>query len=292
MLSHYDVLEVAPEATEMEVRKQYQLLALKLHPDKPAGDHKKFTQLQEAWTVLADPHQRAEYDLQLKRDLLYQQYPISEELFLEDLHYSCDEETTNYSHVCRCGGRYSITEEELLSLIDSEVAVMCDNCSLAIIVVLPIRVQTNHVRIHDGPQINSESTSEERVDQEVLLDAMGGQNCHGKSSLMENPLPNSDNFKDNKNSLEASETSDKCCASEKSVQMCSKCFENHDGMSCVRGDEQAFSSAGSSKFSFDAAFVPEVETPSSSSPSSNSQSPEFSYLCPSPKSPLRSAFHS
>ncbi|KAA0196632.1 hypothetical protein HAZT_HAZT003010 [Hyalella azteca] len=123
MLSHYDVLEVAPEATEMEVRKQYQLLALKLHPDKPAGDHKKFTQLQEAWTVLADPHQRAEYDLQLKRDLLYQQYPISEELFLEDLHYSCDEETTNYSHVCRCGGRYSITEEELLSLIDSEVAI-------------------------------------------------------------------------------------------------------------------------------------------------------------------------
>lgn len=68
MLSHYDVLGISPGASDIELRKQYQLLALKFHPDKPAGDHLQFTRLQEAWTVLADPHLKAEYDLQLKRD--------------------------------------------------------------------------------------------------------------------------------------------------------------------------------------------------------------------------------
>lgn len=68
MVSHYEVLGVNPEASEAEVRRQYQVLAVRLHPDKPAGSHQQFTQLQEAYTVLADPHQRAEYDIQLKRD--------------------------------------------------------------------------------------------------------------------------------------------------------------------------------------------------------------------------------
>lgn len=68
MLSHYEVLGVAPEASEGELRQQYQQRALQLHPDRPAGDHKLFTRLQEAWAVLADPHHRAEYDRQLRRD--------------------------------------------------------------------------------------------------------------------------------------------------------------------------------------------------------------------------------
>lgn len=68
MVTHYEVLGVSPKATDGEVRRQYQLMAVRLHPDKPAGSHTQFTQLQEAYTVLADPHQRAEYDLQLKRD--------------------------------------------------------------------------------------------------------------------------------------------------------------------------------------------------------------------------------
>lgn len=70
MISHYDVLGVAPEATLKEVKRKYHVMALRLHPDKSEGSHSQFGRLQEAWTVLADPHQRAEYDRQLKRDMV------------------------------------------------------------------------------------------------------------------------------------------------------------------------------------------------------------------------------
>ena len=68
MLSHYDVLGVEPEASASELKKCYQQLLLRLHPDKAPGKATQFNRLQEAWTVLVDPHQRAEYDKQLKRE--------------------------------------------------------------------------------------------------------------------------------------------------------------------------------------------------------------------------------
>ncbi|KAF2362997.1 DnaJ domain [Trinorchestia longiramus] len=278
MLSHYEVLGVPPEASDVEVRKQYQHLALKLHPDKPAGDHLKFTRLQEAWTVLADPHQRAEYDLQLKRDQLYQQYPISEELFLEDLQCSCAVDSPVYSHVCRCGGRYCISEEELQHITDSEVAVLCDNCSLAIIVVLPPRVLQNHSDSAGPVELKPEpETCELRL---LHVDGI----AESDSEL----LPVVD-------SLSCDEGSQSLCAEpceiDDPVENCEHSLTENSELPC-RKKVDNISLGNASRFCFDTACVTEVETPSSSSPSSNSQSPEFAYLCPSPKSPLRSALHS
>ncbi|KAF2007289.1 DnaJ-domain-containing protein [Amniculicola lignicola CBS 123094] len=63
--AYYDALEVAPTATELEIKKAYRKLAIKLHPDKNPGDdtaHEKFQAIGEAYQVLSDENLRKQYD--------------------------------------------------------------------------------------------------------------------------------------------------------------------------------------------------------------------------------------
>jgi len=62
---YYDALGVPPTATELEIKKAYRKLAVKLHPDKNPGDetaHEKFQVIGEAYQVLSDNQLRAAYD--------------------------------------------------------------------------------------------------------------------------------------------------------------------------------------------------------------------------------------
>jgi len=62
---YYEVLGVAREASDDDVRKAYRQAALKHHPDRnqgnPEAEH-KFKEATEAYTVLSDPEKRAAYD--------------------------------------------------------------------------------------------------------------------------------------------------------------------------------------------------------------------------------------
>lgn len=61
----YKVLGVAKDISEAELKKVYRKLARKYHPDSNQGDLKaeaKFKEVSEAYSVLSDKEQRAEYD--------------------------------------------------------------------------------------------------------------------------------------------------------------------------------------------------------------------------------------
>lgn len=65
MPTHYQVLGLAPGASEGEIKRAYRKMAVKLHPDKNPNDSQaaaKFQELGAAYAVLSDPAQRAGYD--------------------------------------------------------------------------------------------------------------------------------------------------------------------------------------------------------------------------------------
>lgn len=61
----YGILGVSKDVSEAELKKTYRKLARKYHPDSNSGDataEAKFKEISEAYSVLSDAEQRAEYD--------------------------------------------------------------------------------------------------------------------------------------------------------------------------------------------------------------------------------------
>lgn len=62
---YYEVLGVAKDASEREIKKAYKRLAMKYHPDRTSGDkalEEKFKEIKEAHEMLTDDNKRAAYD--------------------------------------------------------------------------------------------------------------------------------------------------------------------------------------------------------------------------------------
>ena len=62
---YYEVLGVAKDASEQEIKKAYRVLAKKYHPDANPGDKEaeaKFKEATEAYAVLSDAEKRSKYD--------------------------------------------------------------------------------------------------------------------------------------------------------------------------------------------------------------------------------------
>jgi len=72
---YYKILELEPDATENEIKRNFRKLSLKYHPDKNPGDevaHQKFVDVNEAHDILSKEDKRQIYDLEglegLERD--------------------------------------------------------------------------------------------------------------------------------------------------------------------------------------------------------------------------------
>ncbi|MDD4876430.1 MAG: DnaJ domain-containing protein, partial [Dehalococcoidales bacterium] len=61
---YYEVLNIAKNATDEEVKKAFRKLAFKYHPDHNRNDgaEDKFKEVNEAYEILSDPDKRATYD--------------------------------------------------------------------------------------------------------------------------------------------------------------------------------------------------------------------------------------
>ena len=65
-MNYYETLGINETASQIDIKKAYRSLSLKLHPDKQGGNADEFKKINEAYTVLSDAEKRREYDFSLR----------------------------------------------------------------------------------------------------------------------------------------------------------------------------------------------------------------------------------
>ena len=59
MINHYKILNVPENATELQIKKAFRKLALKLHPDKTKSQNaNEFLQIKNSYDILIDNNKR------------------------------------------------------------------------------------------------------------------------------------------------------------------------------------------------------------------------------------------
>lgn len=134
--SYYCILQVDKNADVDDIKKSYQNLILKYHPDKQAGNAEDdstnkdlFHQIDAAWKVLRDKGSRKKYDAELTQRSYNDEPIVYETLTKNDFSFNETEDCYYYS--CRCGGTY-LLPDELLEKSNESCYLSCDECSLVI----------------------------------------------------------------------------------------------------------------------------------------------------------------
>lgn len=126
----YEILDCDLHAPTEKIKKSYQRLILKHHPDKQEQNAEIFIQLNEAWNVLRDPDKRRAYDAEILQKKFNENRIVHEVVNL-DSDFRFDPETNTYCRDCRCGGLFIVSKEEI-----SDSYLECDECSLVIAVTV------------------------------------------------------------------------------------------------------------------------------------------------------------
>ncbi len=76
MKNYYDLLEVTPKASKEIIEKAYRVLIKKYHPDLYQGEKRiyaeaKLRELNEAYRILSDDFLRSQYDLELEKEMQF-----------------------------------------------------------------------------------------------------------------------------------------------------------------------------------------------------------------------------
>lgn len=129
-MDFYKILQLTKEASQDDIKKAYQQLILRHHPDKCKEADESlhmFLKIDEAYKVLKDPATRKEYDSRRFQESTRCQMIIHDTVERKDFLF--DGTNNVHYHVCKCGGWYNLDEE---SSDEKEYIICCDECSLVI----------------------------------------------------------------------------------------------------------------------------------------------------------------
>ena len=133
MSNFYTLLGCQENASYDDIKKCYQDLVRKYHPDKAASaeenDSDYFIKITEAWQTLRDPIKRKAYDAHLLAEQCESEHVLYATLLWSEL----DFEEDKYTYSCRCGSLYSISKEDK-SNSNVDQYHPCNECSLGILV--------------------------------------------------------------------------------------------------------------------------------------------------------------
>eukprot|EP00039_Didymoeca_costata_P028913 m.22547 g.22547 ORF g.22547 m.22547 type:complete len:157 (-) comp7410_c0_seq1:318-788(-) len=132
--TYYEVLDISKDADMATIRKKYLSLSLQFHPDKHHGDTKEMAEkviqvINNAWSVLKDEDARKLYD---QNQMNHKEgFPLQEDVDLDDMIFN----DGKYYWSCRCGGEYSLTENDLEKGTEYYG---CSSCTLCIHVLFEL----------------------------------------------------------------------------------------------------------------------------------------------------------
>ena len=152
--THYEALNVSPQASTAEIHQCYRAAALACHPDRNAGRADatvRFQTVQHAWEVLGNADLRAAYDAALAA---VSEGRISEEVDLDDMQFEKDGPAECYTWPCRCGSCYMVRRARNLR------TAQCLICAL-LVRVLSALLPTSSFLIHIATTILEEGFFEE-----------------------------------------------------------------------------------------------------------------------------------
>lgn len=151
VVNYYEVLNCHPSDTIDDIKKSYQALILKYHPDKQSSINKNdvglFYQIDEAWKLLRDPDQRKKYDAEMQQNKFNDEPIVHAKIYRSDFEF--DSESEIYTYPCRCGGFFVLPDDcieptncDISSNAstnknhnendEDEIYIECDECSFVI----------------------------------------------------------------------------------------------------------------------------------------------------------------
>lgn len=147
-MNYYEILNCQPTDSIDVIKKSYQALILKYHPDKQDSNSQhddnieRFHEIDEAWKVLRDMEKRKQYDAETQQHRFNEVPIIHEKIYRNDFEF--DSQTQIYSYPCRCGGLFVLPDEYQENALKSnsdrenelsdneEIYIECDECSFVI----------------------------------------------------------------------------------------------------------------------------------------------------------------
>lgn len=149
-INYYEILNCHPSDSIEEIKKSYQALILKHHPDKQnsstENDVELFYQIDEAWKMLRDSEQRRKYDAELQQHKFDDEPIVHAKIYRNDFEFNTDSQS--YLYPCRCGGYFVLPDDCIEpndcdnSVMDSsasencnendEIYIECDECSFVV----------------------------------------------------------------------------------------------------------------------------------------------------------------